>query len=553
MPPSITGNSLGWLDYLVIALYLGVNVGIGWWVQRQKRTTNADYFLGGGRVPPWASAISWYGTAVSSVSFMALPAYAYSKDWLPMIVGPAGSGVGIIVAYCFLGIIRRLKAPTIFAYLEARFDRNVRLIVAGLSMVLKVFGRASVIMVLPALALASATGMNVYLSIVMMGIVTTAYSMEGGFEAVVWTDVMQVLVMFAGVFFMVWYAAAGVDGGLAGIIREGSAANKFQFISWEHNLTDVTAWVITGFFIGSVFTMISDQALMQRALAAKSDRDARRTVIMGSLLGFPSNAVFFFVGTALFAFYHLNPARIRRRHEHAQQLHRRRRYRRLKRFPPRPPPPTRRSPRRQTRSLGHARVRPVRHRHGPLGRQRGDGLALGQIRAPPRLVRRRASRGFRPRHVDPPRQRPRRDHRRHRRHRRHRVDPEFYPGQRLLPRLLRLRRLSHRRLPRELLFHSPRHPRTTRRPHRLGPETHPSPKPAREIINQKSQIINSVTISVLAEYRPRPKPTPVVTPDEFTPVLTAGSTLYGLRLTMNATRYGLFRLSPSTPRLPPTL
>ena len=192
MPPSITGNSLGWLDYLVIALYLGVNVGIGWWVQRQKRNTGADYFLGGGRVPPWASAISWYGTAVSSVSFMALPAYAYSKDWLPMLVGPAGSGVGIIVAYGFLGIIRRLKAPTIFAYLEARFDRNVRLIVAGLSMLLKVFGRASVIMVLPALALASATGLNVYLSIVMMGIVTTAYSMEGGFEAVVWTDVMQV-------------------------------------------------------------------------------------------------------------------------------------------------------------------------------------------------------------------------------------------------------------------------------------------------------------------------------------------------------------------------
>jgi Na+/proline symporter len=144
----------------------------------------------------------------------------------------------------------------------------------------------------------------------MMGIVTTAYSMEGGFEAVVWTDVMQVLVMFAGVFFMVWYAAAGVDGGLAGIIREGSAANKFQFISWEHNLTDVTAWVITGFCIGALFTMISDQALMQRALAAKSDRDARRTVIMGSLLGLPSNAVFFFVGTALFAFYQLNPTRL---------------------------------------------------------------------------------------------------------------------------------------------------------------------------------------------------------------------------------------------------
>jgi len=312
LPPIalVTVNTLGWLDYLVIALYLAANVGIGRWVQHQKRNSNSDYFLGGGRIPPWAGALSWYGTAVSSVSFMALPAYAYSKDWLPMIAGPVGSVVGFIVAFGFLGIIRRLRAPTIFAYLETRFNRNVRIIVAGLAMSLKVFGRASVIMVLPALALASATGINVYVSIIMMGIVTTAYSMEGGFEAVVWTDVMQVLVMFAGVFFMIWYAAAGVEGGLAGIIREGSAANKFQFISWENNLTDVTGWVITGFFIGTIFTMISDQALMQRALAAKSDHDARRTVIMGSILGFPSNAVFFFVGTALFAFYQLNPSRL---------------------------------------------------------------------------------------------------------------------------------------------------------------------------------------------------------------------------------------------------
>ena len=306
----VTANTLEWPDYLVIALYLGINIGIGWWVHRQKHTTGADYFLGGGRIPPWASAISWYGTAVSSVSFMALPAYAYSKDWLPMVAGPIGSCSGFIVAYAFLGIIRRLRTPTIFAYLQARFNREVRLFVAGLAIILKIFGRASVIMVLPALALASATGMNVYVSIVMMGIVTTAYSMEGGFEAVVWTDVMQVLVMFAGVFFMVWYAAAGVDGGLMGIVREGAAAQKFQFISWENNLTDVTAWVVTGLFIGTIFAMVSDQALMQRVLAAKDYRDARRTVVMGSILGFPSNAVFFFVGTALFAFYQANPARL---------------------------------------------------------------------------------------------------------------------------------------------------------------------------------------------------------------------------------------------------
>ncbi|MBC7365755.1 MAG: sodium/solute symporter [Undibacterium sp.] len=310
LPSLAIVNTLRWPDYLFIALYFAVNLGIGWWVKRRKRVSGADYFLGGGRVPPWAAAVSWYGTAVSSVSMMALPAYAYANNWLPMIAGPLGSGAGFVVAYYFIGIIRRLNTPTIYSYLERRFSREVRLVVAGLAVLLKIFGRASVIMLLPALALSAATGINVYLSISLMGLVTTLYSVEGGFEAVVWTDVMQVAVKLFGVGLIVWYAAAGVDGGLAGIVREGTAAGKFKFVSWDFNFTEATVWVMTGFFIGYIFTLIADQPLMQRALAAKDERDARRTVLMGSILGFPSNALFFFVGTALFAFYHVNPGRL---------------------------------------------------------------------------------------------------------------------------------------------------------------------------------------------------------------------------------------------------
>jgi SSS family transporter len=308
--PVSSVNVLIWSDYFFIALYFAVNIGIGWWVRRQKHNTGADFFLGGGRVPPWASAVSWYGTAVSSVSMMALPAYAYAKDWLPMVAGPLGAMAGFVVAFGFIGMIRRLNTPTIYSYLERRFNREVRMIIAGLAVLLKIFGRASVIMVLPALALSAATGMNVYLSIGLMGLVTTLYSVEGGFEAVVWTDVMQVAVKFLGVFLIVWYAAAGVEGGLLGIVREGAAAGKFKFVDWRWNFTDATAWVMTGFFIGYVFTLVADQPLMQRALAAKDERDARRTVLMGSLMAFPSNAIFFFLGTALFAFYQVNPSRL---------------------------------------------------------------------------------------------------------------------------------------------------------------------------------------------------------------------------------------------------
>ena len=303
-------NILTWPDYLVIAVYIGVNLGVGWWVQARSKATGAEYFLGGGRVPTWASAISWYGTSVSSVSFMALPAYAYAKDWLPMLVGPMASLAGFVVGLYFVGIIRRLKTPTVYAYLESRFSREVRLIVAGLGAVLKVFGRSSVIMVLPALALSAATGINVYVSIGLMGFVTTLYSTKGGFAAVVWTDVIQVAVMIGGVVLMIGYAAAGVDGGMEGIIRAGSAADKFQFVSGTWSLSEVTGWVIAGFFIGHVFTIIADQPLMQRVLAAKDDATARRTIYSGSLMTLPSNAIFFFVGTAIFAFYQSNPARL---------------------------------------------------------------------------------------------------------------------------------------------------------------------------------------------------------------------------------------------------
>jgi len=309
--PVTSVNVLSWPDYLLIAFYIALNLGVGWWVQRRSKGTGAEYFLGGGRVPTWAAAISWYGTSVSSVSYMALPAYAYAKNWLPMLVGPMAGLAGFVVGLGFVGIIRRLKTPTVYAYLESRFNRKVRLIVAGLGAVLKVFGRSSVIMVLPALALSAATGVNVYVSIALMGFVTTLYSTKGGFAAVVWTDVIQVAVMIAGVVLIIGYAAAGVDGGLGGIIRAGVEADKFQFVSWAWSVSDVTGWVISGFFIGHVFTIIADQPLMQRVLAAKDDATARRAIFSGSFMVLPSNAIFFFVGTALFAFYQSNPDRLR--------------------------------------------------------------------------------------------------------------------------------------------------------------------------------------------------------------------------------------------------
>jgi len=309
-PAPILVNSLTWPDYLVIALYFTLSLGVGWWARARKNASSGEYFLGGGKIPLWAAAISIYATGVSSISYMALPAYAYSKDWRAVLVGPLSAMAGFVVASVFISILRRLNAVTVFAYLEHRFDPRVRTLGATLAMILSVFGRSGVVLLLPAMALSTVTGLSVYLSIVLMGLVTTYYSMKGGFAAVIWTDVIQFAAMMGGVVAILYYALAGVPDGVAGVFSAGSTANKFDLLTFEWNFTQVSVWVLLGFFAANVFKELSDQPVMQRAMAAKSVGEARRTLIFGSLLSFPSNPLFFFVGTTLFAFYQAHPDRM---------------------------------------------------------------------------------------------------------------------------------------------------------------------------------------------------------------------------------------------------
>jgi SSS family transporter len=302
-------RTLAAADYVALALFFAANLGIGWWCARRRRS-GGDFFLANHNVSWWAAGISFFATGASSISFMALPAKTFQTDWLVFGSGPAQSFAGLIVGLVFVGLLRRLRLVTIFDYLERRFSRPVRLLGAGLAVLLKICGRMSVVMLLPALALATVTGLNVYLSILLMGIVTTVYAMEGGFEAVVWTDVLQVTVTFGGVGAAIAFMAHGIEGGLGGILREGNTAGKFEMVSWSLDPSQPTMWVFIGMFLGSVFTQVADQPLMQRALATTDETAAKRTVILGTLIGIPSTIIFFFVGTALWVFYQAHPDRL---------------------------------------------------------------------------------------------------------------------------------------------------------------------------------------------------------------------------------------------------
>jgi SSS family solute:Na+ symporter len=126
-------RTLTWPDYLLLAAYFAINLGIGWWCARRKQPSSGDFFLGGGRVTCWAATISFFATSTSSISFMALPAKTYQSDWMSFGSAPAQAAAGVFIGFVFVGVLRRLSLTTIFGYLEMRFDRNVRLLGSGLA------------------------------------------------------------------------------------------------------------------------------------------------------------------------------------------------------------------------------------------------------------------------------------------------------------------------------------------------------------------------------------------------------------------------------------
>ncbi len=297
------------LDYVVIAIYFALNLGIGWWCARKHQSAD-DYLRGGGKTSWWAAGISFFATGASSISFMAIPAKTYATDWLSFGSVPAQGGATLIVAFVFVALLRRLNITTVFEYLEMRFNRAVRLLCAVLTLLLKIFGRMSIVMLLPSLALSTVTGLNVYVSILLIGGVTIVYSIVGGYDAVIWTDVMQVCVTFGGVAIALAFVFLAVPHGMDGVFQIAHENQKLHAISWDWDLTQPTVIVFLGMAWGSVFTQLSDQPLMQRVFSTSDVKAAKRSVALGAFFGISTAFVFFFIGTALFAFYRIHPERL---------------------------------------------------------------------------------------------------------------------------------------------------------------------------------------------------------------------------------------------------
>lgn len=304
--PAATPARLRSLDWLVLALYLAGMVAIGVHFARRGGGTE-DFFLGGRRIPWWAAGLSIFGTQLSAITFMAIPATAYGSDWRRFAGQLMLLPILVLVIRAFVPVLRGQSATTAYEFLEVRFSRGVRWCASALFIAFQL-GRMGIVLLLPAIALAAVTGVDTLLCIGLMGVLATAYTALGGISAVIWTDVIQVFVLLGGAALCLVLAVVD-SGGLAASIDLARAADKLVVFEWRWSTTDMVGWVvIVGFLFTNLVPYASDQTVVQRYLTTKDERAAARSLWLNLAITVPTGLLFFGLGTALWAYYAGHPA-----------------------------------------------------------------------------------------------------------------------------------------------------------------------------------------------------------------------------------------------------
>lgn len=298
-----------WFDWVVILLYFIAMFLIGVFFSKRTKSTN-DYFNAGARVPAIVTALSIYATALSSISFIAVPASVYNNSW---VLGMAPLGI-IPIIYCvariFVPYFRRLQVTTIYEWMGSRFSYSIRLL-GSLSFIIFHIIRMAVVLYLPTLAMVQALpNLNPVIVTLLVGLFCVAYTSIGGMEAVLWSDAIEAVVLLFGAFLVivVAFGTVGVGEGFSILVRDNKMITA-DFFSIDLTGAKQTIWaMIIGAFFGSIYQYIGGQDIVQRYNTTPNEKEAQRSLYLNIPLVCTSSIIFIGMGSACWIFFNSGKA-----------------------------------------------------------------------------------------------------------------------------------------------------------------------------------------------------------------------------------------------------
>jgi SSS family solute:Na+ symporter len=311
------------LDLAVLIVYLAGIVLFGAYFSKSHQTIQ-DYFVSGKNLPWWAIMGSIVATETSTVTFISVPGYAYGNNltFLQLVVGYMIGRVA--VSLLFIPAYFKGELLTVYQLLGDRFGAGVKRLASGVFLLtrsladgFRLFATglvlAAVLRVMPSmdewsrtwLPAVDPTSSILILSVVVIGVATIIYTYHGGMTAVIWTDVIQLVVYLVGAGIAALILLREIPGGWSEVQSVGAAAGKFRLFDFTLTLTkSYTFWsgVIGGAFLTTA-THGTDQLMVQRYFCARNEREARKALLWSGGVVFAQFILFLLIGVMLYVYY----------------------------------------------------------------------------------------------------------------------------------------------------------------------------------------------------------------------------------------------------------
>ena len=295
-------------DWLIVIVYLAIVVALGLWVGRNEEGMD-DYFLGGRAIPWWAALMSMVATEISAATFLGAPEQGLTRNLTYLQFGIGSILARFALAFLFLGVYYKLNVYTVYGFLAHRFGPSTKSAAAGMFLLGRVFAGGSRLFI-ASLAVKVAVGLPMAHSIIALGLIAVVYTLFGGIKAVIWTDVMQAVVLIGGAIVTIYTLLTQIPLSSGEILGKLSAANKFTLFDTSSSVWTNAYHVFPAILGGFVLTMAThgtDQAMVQRMLTCKDSTKSKLSMVASGFLGVGVTCLFMMIGMLLFIYVQTIP------------------------------------------------------------------------------------------------------------------------------------------------------------------------------------------------------------------------------------------------------